>query len=188
MEVLYYNKALAAWQDDGISNVVHVDAGTHHYVQYDTTHFTVFMAKSLVPSGIQGQVFSTAGDILQGATVTIDPAGINLTCDAVGFYTTIADLPPGNYIVQAKKPDTHCEDSEPVVVGEAELVRQDFELPAKNTDGSCGPTGGGGGGGGCNGTSPTPPQSAGDILLTASLLLTIACLHRKTSRTRRTQL
>src|SRR5690606_14502110 len=172
----------------GISNVVHVDAGTHHYVQYDTTHFTVFMAKSLVPSGIQCQVFSTAGDILQGATVTIDPAGINLTCDAVGFYTTIADLPPGNHIVQATNPDPHCEDSEPVVVGEAELVRQDVELPAKNTDGSCGPTGGGGGGGGCNGTSPTPPQSAGDILLTASLLLTIACLHRKTSRTRRTQL
>lgn len=171
MEVLYYNVSASEWQDQGISNVMHVDVGAYHYVQYDTTHFTVFMAKSLVPSGIQGQVFSTTGDMLEGATVTIDPAGVNLVCDASGFYTTIADLPPGNYLVEADKPDTYCEDTETVVVGEAELVRQDFELLTRNSDGTCGNNGGGGG---CHGSAPSTSDFAGDMLVIMGLLLALA--------------
>ncbi len=179
VEAVYYSVVFEEWRRDGVTNARHGDAGAYHYIEFETTHFTVFMAKSLVPSGIQGQVFSTEGDELTGATVTIDPAGLNLVCDAAGFYTTIADLEPGTYNVAAEKAGTHCEAEETVNVGTAELVRQDFELEVRNNDGSCG---GGGGGGGCHGDAPNDISSRGakaDILLLTLSAIMLAALRNR---------
>lgn len=156
LEVWYYDGGAGRWKNGGISNVRHIDGYPNHFIEFETTHFTPFSTKSIIPRTILGAVTDAgSGAPVPNAVVSIVEAGLEVRTDDAGLYTFARDLNQGDYTVQVQA--TGYENEEELYsVSPNALSRLDFALQPSGGEGEGegGEGEGEGGGRGCFGSSP----------------------------------
>lgn len=128
LEVFWFDPETRRWMTNGIGNVRHIEGSFAHFVEFDTTHFTAFGTKSIVPRTIVGAVMEAdSAAPLAGATVTIIEKGLSTTSNADGLYTFAQELPQGIYTVEAKATG-FVDESESHTVTSSSISKLNFEL------------------------------------------------------------
>jgi hypothetical protein len=98
IEVFWYEEESQEWRNDGIFNVTHIEGTSLHFVQFETSHFTIFNTSSIIPRTIQGIVVSEEGDAaIEGASIKLNSEGLEAFTNVDGLYSFVRDFEPGTY-------------------------------------------------------------------------------------------
>ncbi len=134
IEVFWYDEEGQEWRNDGIFNVTHIEGTSLHFVQFETSHFTIFNTSSIIPRTIQGIVLSEEGDAaIEGASIKLNSEGLEAFTNVDGLYSFVRNFEPGTYELLVAADGFQSETKE-YDLSEAAVSKLNFEMKGVETE------------------------------------------------------